>query len=314
MRSQRANEIKVGIVTFLGVIVLIIGITLGRGYHEAISSRTIKLRFQNSGGIEQSAPVVVNGVKRGIVLSVQSDNGSVLITASINKTDDLKSDATARITILELTGGKKIEIMPGTSDKPFEINQEIIGATPPDLPELVAIFGNISSEAVLLFKRIDTIATNLNLVMNEGNVASINRILTNTEILASNLNELIQNNDKQLELTIQNLKTLSLDIRILISDNKQKINNLVEKFEETTENTNLLIKQTNQTIAKADSMIMDLKDITENIRKGDGLASKLIYDKAFTAQLDTSLKNINELIKQIRKYGVNTNVSFGRKP
>lgn len=314
MRSQRANEIKVGVVTFLGVAVFIIGITLGRGYHEAISSRTIKLRFSNSAGIEQSAPVVVNGVKRGMVLSVQSDNGSVLITASINKIDDLKADATARITILELTGGKKIEIFPGHSEKPFDINQEIKGTTPPDLPELIAIFGNISNEAISLFRKIDTLTTNLNVVMNENNMESLNRIIHNTEQIASNLNTLIRENNQNIELTLNNLRTLSSDLKTIVTENKHKVNSLVNKLDETGDNLNKIIDQTSLTINKADSLLSDLKDITETIRKGDGLASKLIYDKQFTAQLDSTLKNINVLINQIKKYGVNTNVTFGRKP
>ncbi len=314
MRSQKSNEIKVGIVTFLGIAIFIIGITLGRGYHEAISSQTIKLRFVNSAGIEQSAPVVVNGVKRGTVLSVQSDNGSVLIKASINKIDDLKADATARITILELTGGKKIEIFPGNSDKPFNINQEIIGITPPDLPELIAIFGNISTEAITLFRKIDTLTSNLNLVLSENNLESLSRIINNSEQIISNLSSLIRENNHNIELTLNNLKILSSDLKTIVSENKQKVNDLVNKFEETGDNLNKIIDQTSETIYKADSLLIDLKDITETIRKGDGLASKLIYDKQFTAQLDTTLKNINDLIYQIKKYGVNTNVTFGRKP
>ena len=74
MATKRATEIKVGIVSVLAVILIIIGITLGRGVHVTVSQKTIKMRFPHSGSIKMTEPVLVNGVRRGMVESIKNDN------------------------------------------------------------------------------------------------------------------------------------------------------------------------------------------------------------------------------------------------
>ena len=125
MKDTRSIEIKVGLVSILAVILFIIGITLGRGLYVSVNPVTVKIRFPNSGNIQISAPVFVNGVKRGAVASVRNDNGSVLVTADLDNVREFRRDVSARISILEITGGKKIEIFPGKSPEKYKIGDEI---------------------------------------------------------------------------------------------------------------------------------------------------------------------------------------------
>ncbi|MFW5701927.1 MAG: MlaD family protein, partial [Bacteroidota bacterium] len=112
MKEQRKTEIKVGIVSILSLALLILGITLGKDFSVGVSQITITMEFPRSGGIAPSAPVVVNGVKRGAVSQVRNHNGNVRITAEIDDISDFRTDAAAMITTMEITGGKKIDISP----------------------------------------------------------------------------------------------------------------------------------------------------------------------------------------------------------
>lgn len=161
MNNQKKNELKVGLVSIAAIILLIIGITLGRGFSVSVSNQTIKFRFPNSGGIQLTSPVVINGVKRGSVSYIKNDKGSVLIEASIDDISDLHDDATAKITILEITGGKKIEINPGNASKNFDINKEIPGVTAADLSDLVTLGGEMVYDMKFLLKKLDTVSTTL---------------------------------------------------------------------------------------------------------------------------------------------------------
>lgn len=315
MRNQRGIEIKVGIVTILGIAVFIFGITFGRGYHEAISSQIIKFRFPNSGGISQTSPVVVNGVKRGSVLTIDNDNGSVIITASIDKIDDLMSDVTARITILEITGGKKIELIPGKSNQKLNINTEIPGITPPDLPELITLVGEISGDAIKMIRRFDTL-TSYAVKLFEGGemVDNIKITAENTAQLTTNLNAMLNENISDIDKSIKNLKIITDDIRIAIKDNTPRVENLLSSLDTTTSRLNSLLAKAEKTIEGADLLLTDLISISEAVKNGNGLASKLIYDDKFAAKLESSIKDITDFINQVKKYGVNTNVSFGSKP
>ena len=92
MKDTRSIEIKVGLVSILAVILFIIGITLGRGLYVSVNPVTVKIRFPNSGNIQISAPVFVNGVKRGAVASVRNDNGSVLVTADLDNVREFRRE------------------------------------------------------------------------------------------------------------------------------------------------------------------------------------------------------------------------------
>ncbi|MFP4370333.1 MAG: MlaD family protein, partial [Candidatus Kapaibacterium sp.] len=157
MHSERSREIKVGIVTLLAIILLVGGISVGKNLSVSVSDNMLIMKFPNSGGIQPSAPVVVNGVKLGTVSSVENLKDSVLIKAEMKTLNELRKDASARITILEITGGKKIEIHPGHSDDQLSKNDTIRGSTPPDIAELVALVGEVSGDAIKLLRRIDTV-------------------------------------------------------------------------------------------------------------------------------------------------------------
>ena len=77
MKSSKSQEIKVGIVTLVAIALFIIGIIIGNDYSISVDTIRIKMRFPTSGGIEQSSPVFVNGVKRGRVIEVKPNNGNV---------------------------------------------------------------------------------------------------------------------------------------------------------------------------------------------------------------------------------------------
>ena len=42
--------------------------------------------------------------------------------------------------------------------------------------------------------------------------------------------------------------------------------------------------------------------------------TKIIYDKQFADEIDRTLKSAKELVEQIKRYGINANVSLGPKP
>ena len=118
MQYDKSKEIKVGIVTFVAILLFIVGMTLGRGYRISVDPTELNIRFPNSGGISPSAPVLINGVERGSVNSINPDNGSVLIKISLDDISDLNSDASARISMLEITVGKKIPRKITSADRP----------------------------------------------------------------------------------------------------------------------------------------------------------------------------------------------------
>ena len=140
--TDRKKEIRVGIVALLSLIVLIAGITIGKGLIVGVSQNTLSFTFPSSGGIEIGAPIFINGVKRGSVISTENINGGVAIAGSIDDVSDLHPDAQAKISMLEITGGKKIDISPGIASGNLDISKPIAGTISADATELISLVGD----------------------------------------------------------------------------------------------------------------------------------------------------------------------------
>lgn len=315
MKISKSTEIKVGLILFAGITILVLGVILGKGLNLASGNSEIKFIFPNSGGLKISDPIYVNGVKRGQVKSIKNYKDSVLVVGVLDSIDDLKSDLTAQILILEITGGKKIEIHPGISSNPFTKNQIIRGQTPPDLAELLATFGNVSRELVDIVHKIDTTLSVVNsIIVDDEFVGNLKNIVENTDEILAEFNSILEQNQNNINSTLAELKSITSDLRSFISNNKHNLNRIVANLDTISNNSKPLLN-------RADSLVQSLSDLSQNLHKvldeiqhGKGTISKLIYDQNFALKIDSTLMNLDTLINTIKKYGVNVNVRLGTRP
>jgi phospholipid/cholesterol/gamma-HCH transport system substrate-binding protein len=315
MKLDRKTEIKVGLVSVAALVLLILGITLGKDFNMTVSQETIKLSFPNSGGIVPSAPVVVNGVKRGTVMSVKNAEGRVIITADLDNTADLRADATAMITMLEITGGKKIEIYPGDSDKKYTSDMIIKGSTSADISDLVTMVGEVSGEAKILLAKLDTTLTSVNYLLKDRQMLDkLDRTISNADKSLTTLSKILDHNHHKLNRAVDDLAAISSDVRGLVGRNDSKIDSLLSRLDRTSVELDKLVPAARSAISGADTLMTSMNSIATDLRTGDGLASRLIYDDEFSAKLDSLIDEVYLFVKQVRKYGINTNVSLGSEP
>lgn len=315
MSKIRSTEIKVGVVSALAILLLILGISWGKGLGLKVAQQSIFLRFPNSGGIQVSSPVDVNGVRRGAVSSIKNDNGQVLITANIDNANDFKSDVSASITIFEITGSKKIEIFPGNASDSFNPQNEIIGKNSADIADLITFAGEMVYDTKLLMHRIDSLVANLNNVLSDENfIGNIKNTVDNTYNISNLLNNNIESNLNNLNVTLSNLKELSTNTNKAFNANEQNIQNIIDGLSKSVNQLENLLKKADNLAINADSLILNLHSISNDIQYGDGILKKVIYDKEFAKRIDSSISSINQLMEQIRKHGINTNVRLGSRP
>jgi len=315
MNKQKKIELKVGIVSVLAIIIFILGISFVKGISVSAPKNLVKFRFDNSGGITDGSPVLVNGVRRGLVKTVENDNGTVLITADLDYISDLRADCYARITILEVTGGKKIELYPGRSQNSFNPQNEIPGISTADIADLIATLGSVSSDAASLVKNLDTLTQSFNYLLQDRQfIAKLDQIAINTSELTQNLNVLLKENYTTLQSTINNLSSLISDLKKTFTKNEPNFNKIIADLDTAIKNANSILERLQNTANYADKTLANLNGIADEVRSGNGIANKLIYDKKLSSELDSTIKSINVLLNQINQHGVNVNVRLGTRP
>lgn len=314
MQVNKTTEFIVGLVSIVAVLIFIVGIILLKG--GAVSNSTlIKVRLDNSGGIKPSSPLIVNGVRRGLVRQIIAENNSVIVTAEIDRIDDLTKDVSAKVTILEITGGKKLELINGISNQKFNPNNEIKGYASKDISDLVALVGDASGDLIEIIKKINDIAGSVdNILKDTIMVRDVKETFANTNELTANANALLRDNKGILNRTLADLNILTKDLKLAIENNEPKLGKLLDSIDVTVTRANKLITNIDGLSSNAVSLINNTNSIITDIKTNESILNRIMYDKQFALTIDSAMTSISKLMDFIQVNGVNVNVRLGTRP
>ncbi len=311
---MRRTEIVVGLVSIISIALLVGGIIIGKGISIGANKHVLRVRLASSGGLDASSPVVVNGVKRGQVLSVTSNNGSVLVEAEIDDVSDLRADATALVTILEITGGKKLEIMPGTATQSLERGKEIPGRAAADIGGLVTMVGDLSGELITLLHRMDTLSAIVTNLMADGTIsANLKSMAADGAVLVHDARLWMQENRADLSTAVKEMKGALADLRKAVNTNEPKLSATLDAIQLRLTELESLLAKGDRAIVGVDSLIVNVNRVIHDVRSNRSFANALLYDTVFRQQMDTLAFKFGRFVEQARVQGVNVNVGLGHK-
>lgn len=315
MKITKATEIKVGILLFAALLLLVLIVVFGRSLNIASGKTDIRFLFPNSGGLKISDPIYVNGVKRGSVFKIENYKDSVLIHGFLEGTSDIYTDARPQIMILEITGGKKIEITPGTSQIPINSSHIIRGSTPPDLAELIATFGSASAGITETLQKLDVTLTGLNTLFGDSlMLAQVKGIARNTNSVVEDLKVLLDENKGNLSASLKDMKSISSDLKSIVSSNKDNLDKIIKNISTISQDAKPLVSRADSLVTSLQTISNDLNRIIKKVENGDGLASKVLFDKNFSDKVAGTLGSLDSLVSLIKQYGINVNVRLGTRP
>lgn len=315
MMTDRKKEIRVGIVALLSLIVLIAGITIGKGLIVGVSQNTLSFTFPSSGGIEIGAPIFINGVKRGSVISAENINGGVAIAGSIDDISDLHPDAQAKISMLEITGGKKIDITPGIASGNLDISKPIAGTISADATELISLVGDLGADASVTVKRLDSVLAQANSLLSDGIVVKqLRNTIKNADELMTTLNALMGDNKENMRDLIKDLGSLAKDAKSAVNNNEPKLRSILTKLDSLAGSGQRLMAKTDTALAGVTDLTVETKDMMKDIKTNGSFINKLLYDKTTSKSIDTTLQRVNDLLLKIHEHGLNANIRLGTRP
>ena len=315
MMTDRKKEVRVGIVALLSLIVLIAGITIGKGLIVGVSQNTLLFTFPSSGGIEIGAPIFINGVKRGSVISTENINGGVAIAGSIDDISDLHPDAQAKISMLEITGGKKIDITPGISSGNLDISKPIAGTISADATELISLVGDLGADASVIVKRLDSVLAQANSLLSDGIVVKqLRNTIKNADELMITLNALMGDNKENMRNLIKDLGALAKDAKSAVNNNEPKLRSILIKLDSLAGSGQRLMAKTDTALAGVTDLTVETKDMMKDIKTNGSFINKLLYDKTTSKSIDTTLQRVNDLLLKIHEHGLNANIRLGTRP
>ena len=259
--------------------------------------------FPTAAGLELGDPVDVNGVKLGTVKEIELQPTDVIVTMEFPSHVDLRSDAAASIYMLELMGGKKVEIRPGTSAQPLAAAAIIPGNNWGDIGSLVAMVTSLSTVLTSITGKTDTLFTSLNgMLQGDTLKTKLNRTLdkasgalSNVDLAATRAASLLSEDGPAIRQMLLQADSALTVLSTMGRENRVGLRVFIDSGGRA-------IADARQSLARLDSLL------------GGGSNKTLLYrftkDEGFSMRLDSALESITKLSEQLRLQGLDANIRF----
>lgn len=270
-------EFKVGaLVVFVGG--LLAAMTMQVSDDPAFLSRKQHAYFllPTANGLIKGSAVKSAGIPVGVIKDITLQSGQARIDISVKADVPLKTSAVVGIQSMGILGDKHVEIYAGEeSDPPLADGAQILNVK--DSGSLDNIIAKVGDIADSLKKVSDNLA---DAVSEDG---------TNKHILGR---------------VMQNIEKLTADIAQITGENKQQIGEIVDQVHNITTSIDELVndestegfKQTwKRTMARIDSTMKNIDEVTGKVNRGEGTIGKLINDETTVEELNTAIQGVSSL-------------------
>lgn len=305
-------EVRVGIVTVVAVIALIGGILWGKGM--GIDRRGLTIKVDNASGLASGTPVLVHGVPKGGVASVRTVEEGALVEILVDRDVQPMKDASAVIRVMEITGGKKIELDPGASTEPLPDNAAIPALNQGDIGAMLAFVGDMAHDIAPMLKRLDSTLAAVNEIVGKEEFRNdVVRTLDNFATLSTDLRNLVGNNRGRIEQTIRNVDALAANLREVADKNGPTVERLLTSAESLVGDARGTLGGADATLQTVDRLALRIDSIAVELRTGKGMISRLLYDPEMASELEKVLVELRKTLRDLNQKGVNVNMEVGHK-
>jgi phospholipid/cholesterol/gamma-HCH transport system substrate-binding protein len=301
MKDQRKTEIKVGIMTVVGIIVFIWILSWAKNFSLTSTDRPLLVKFGNVSGLEIGDYVTVNGVRKGHVedFNVQSDY--VIVKLLISNDVELKRDAKFSVAMLDLMGGKKIEVHPGRSETPLDYSKVQTGEFYADIPAVMAMIGSVQDDLVSAIKDVNITLKSVNTYLTDEELSgNLKSSAANLNDLSLKINIMLDENRSDLRELTTNAAELTKDAKTFINTNREGINSSVKDLQ-------VILKRTDTLLTKVNTFSEQLLDKNNNL-------NRVLNDKEMYENLTQSVKRLKELteilVEQLKNEGIKVDANI----
>ncbi|MBU1098167.1 MAG: MCE family protein [Bacteroidetes bacterium] len=301
MNKEKKTEVKVGLMVILGIVLFLWILGWSKNFSLSEKYQYLNVEFNSVAGLSEGDVVAINGVKKGYVDEIKLTRNTAVAKLRIEKDITLYEDASFSVMMLDLMGGKKVEIHPGNSEKIIDVNILHKGQFLGDIASAMAALSGVQTDIIVLIKEVKDAVTNLNnSFLSENFVTEIRKNLKDLNSLVNTANSVIKNNESGISNLINNSNKLVSKGNDLLDKNETDITSSISSLKELLNKSKLLVTNIHQ--------------FAEEVRAQKNNVGKIIYDEQFLKDIKETLLQTNQLIKilleQIQKDGINVDANI----
>ncbi len=314
-----SNETKIGALTVIAVVLLILGFNFLKGRSFFKSGNFLYAKYTDTKALAPSNAVYLNGYQIGSVYEIEPANNAVselIVTIKLKEAYDIPDNSIASINSNPL-GAPSIEITPGNSKVYFKNEAYIRTAQESGLlGTLTNKLGPVADQITATLSSLDSLLRNFNAVLDtstKGNLqTAIGNISSATAAMvtaSASLNKLLNTQTGALAGTLGNLQTFSKNL----ADNNGTLTHTLQNVDSVT--NNLAHADIQSVMEQLKSASGKLDSAMSQINSPDGSIGALLYDKQLYNSLNSTTVSLHTLMDDLRahpKRYVNISI-FGKK-
>jgi len=281
-------EIKTALLVLSGIFLFIVMINYLKSNDIFVSDRSFYAIYNDVEGVSSGTPVTISGFNVGSVKDIRfyGNNSELLLKFRVENDFEFSTNSIAQIYETGLIGGKALAIIPVEGKKLAVSGDTLQSDIAPGLTELV------NDKLSPLQEKIESMVVSADSLLIAVN--SVFDIETK----------------KNLTLSIENFSSTVLSVKesvdileqVMVS-NQNRLNSIIVNADESLKNFSDLsenFEELDFIIENLSKSSANINGITSEIKSGDGLVNKIIYDEGFVKALDEISSNISLLLEDLR--------------
>ena len=281
-----SKEIKIALVSIVGIVVLFIGMQFLKGLSVFSNDNSLYVAFSDATGLSQSAPVYANGYRVGVVKALNYDydpQGKIIAEVGLDKMMRVPRGSKAELAS-DLLGNIKINII--LADDPLnmlESGDTISGGAEPGL---MTRLGGMMPAVEAILPKLDSIMHSLNVLLADP---ALRNTLHSVEGMTANL-----------DATSRELHSLSASLNKEVPGMIQKTNGVLDNTQTLTYNLSQV--DIAQMMAKVDQTLKNVQEMTDKLNSNEGTLGLLMRDPQLDRNLTATAADADSLLVDLKAH------------
>jgi phospholipid/cholesterol/gamma-HCH transport system substrate-binding protein len=288
------REFKVGLLAVITILLFVWGLNYLKGKDIFSKQTTFYAIYSNVAGLIESNPVSVNGVNIGQVnkISFMPDgSGRILVECIVDQSVPIPVNSTSVLTGASLTGSREIIITLGDSREYISSGDTLATKLQSSFQEEVSqMVIPLKQRAEDLFDQVDSVMMIVRAIFDDRTRKNITSSISSMQQTLAN----IEKESGRITNIMANAESISQNLR----NNNETLTNILNNFSSISDS--LAAANVKQTMMQAEQSISNLNAVLDKINNGAGTMGQLVNDENLYNNLDSSARQLDMLLEDIR--------------
>jgi phospholipid/cholesterol/gamma-HCH transport system substrate-binding protein len=303
-----SKEIKVGLFSIIGILLLVGGYNFLKGFNPLHGYNKYFIVYDNVNGVVKSTQVTINGLKVGQVEDIgmvnEGDPSRLLVTIIMESSIKLPIGTTATIASSGILASTDIVLVPAQGTTFYNSNDTLVAGYQESLQGAIKkIVDPIKEKSEKVLVTLDNMLNSMNHVFDsvgskrlESSIEDFSGTMHNMRNITGRMDKLTADEYNSLKGMLSNIEAITRNLK----NNNEAIAKAVKNISKITDS--VAAADLTATINHTRNVMKEFSTTLDNINKGEGSLGKLANDTSLYSNINKTSIELNSLMKDMQEY------------